>query len=78
MLITKEKILEKMNLVARPEEAAKLFIVSKVEFSDKNEIEVHHIDAQKCPRCWNYVDELVKVDEETSVCKRCYKVVKGE
>lgn len=78
VVLTKEKILEKMNLVARPEEAAKLFIVSKVEFSDKNEIEVHHIDAQKCPRCWNYVDELVKVDEETSLCKRCYKVVKGE
>ena len=53
----------------------KLLIVSKVEFADKKEIEAHHIEAQKCPRCWNYVDKLIKVDDETEVCERCADVL---
>ena len=53
----------------------KLLIVSKVEFADVKDIEAHHIEAQKCPRCWNYVDKLVKVDEETEVCERCAHVL---
>ena len=57
------------------ENIAKLLIVSKVEFADKKEVEAHHIDAKKCPRCWNYVDKLIKVDEETEVCERCAKVL---
>ena len=53
----------------------KLFIVSKVEFADIKSVEAHHIEAKKCPRCWNYVDELIKVDEETEVCERCAHVL---
>ena len=53
----------------------KLFIVSKVEYADVKEVEAHHIEAQKCPRCWNYVDKLVKVDDETEVCERCAHVL---
>ena len=53
----------------------KLFIVSKVEFGDVKEAEAHHIEAKKCPRCWNYVDKLVKVDDETEVCERCAHVL---
>ncbi len=53
----------------------KLLIVSKVEYSDVKEIEAHHIEAKKCPRCWNYVDKLVKVDDETEVCERCAHVL---
>ena len=53
----------------------KLFIVSKVEFADVKSVEAHHIEAKKCPRCWNYVDELIKVDEETEVCERCAHVL---
>ena len=53
----------------------KLFIVSKVEFADVKEVEAHHIEAKKCPRCWNYVDKLIKVDEETEVCERCAHVL---
>ena len=53
----------------------KLFIVSKVEFKDCKEVEAHHINAQKCPRCWNYVDKLVKIDDETEVCERCAHVL---
>lgn len=56
-------------------EVAKLLIVSKVEFMDKKEVEAHHISAQKCPRCWNYVDKLFEVDGETSVCERCLHVL---
>ena len=71
-------VLPKSEFLAKlgdEEELAKLFIVSKVELSDKGNIEAHHINAQKCPRCWNYVDKLYAVDEETSVCKRCYEVL---
>ena len=57
------------------DDVAKLLIVSKVEYANKEEIEAHHIDAKKCPRCWNYVDSLYKVDEETEVCKRCAEVL---
>lgn len=56
-------------------EVAKLLIVSKVEYAEKDKPEAHHIDAKKCPRCWNYVDKLYKVDEETEVCKRCAEVL---
>ena len=55
--------------------AEKLFIVSKVEFADVKKVEAHHIESKKCPRCWNYVDELIKVDEETEVCERCAHVL---
>ena len=53
----------------------KLLIVSKVEYKETDEVEAHHISAQKCPRCWNYVDKLVKVDDETEVCERCAHVI---
>lgn len=56
-------------------DVAKLLIVSKVEYADKKEVEAHHIDAIKCPRCWNYVDKLYKVDDETEVCERCLHVL---
>ncbi len=56
------------------EELARLFIVSKVEIAD--EIKAQKIETHKCPRCWNYVDELVKIDEETHVCKRCAEALK--
>ena len=53
----------------------KVLIVSKVEYKDVKDVEAHHIIAQKCPRCWNYVDKLYKVDEETEVCERCAHVL---
>ena len=71
----KSKLLEKLGLDKNIEELARLLIVSKVELSDKNTVEVHHIDAQKCPRCWNYVDKLYDIDSETKVCKRCHEVL---
>ena len=68
-------LLKRLGFDKNIEELARLLIVSKVELSDKNAVEVHHIDAQKCPRCWNYVDKLYRVDDETEVCARCRDVL---
>ena len=76
VLTPKAEVLIRLGFDKNIEELTRLLIVSKVEFSDKNTIEVHHIEAQKCPRCWNYVDKLYKVDDETEVCKRCYDVLR--
>ncbi|MCR5332983.1 MAG: isoleucine--tRNA ligase [Bacilli bacterium] len=71
------EVLKKTGLDKNLEELAKVLIVSKVELNDNlKEVEAHRINAKKCPRCWNYVDELVKVDDETEVCHRCYEVLK--
>lgn len=75
VVLPKSKLLEKLGLDKNIEELARLLIVSKVELSDKNAVEVHHIDAEKCPRCWNYVDKLYDIDGETKVCKRCHEVL---
>ncbi len=71
LVLPKSEFLTKSHLADDLNELARLFIVSKVELVDGGKIEAHHIDAKKCPRCWNYVDELYPIDEETSVCKRC-------
>ena len=72
-------VLKKTHLDNNLDELAKLLIVSKVSVDQSKEaIEAHHIDAHKCPRCWNYVDKLVKIDDETEVCERCYEVLKNE
>ena len=71
LVLPKSEFLVKSHLCDDLCELARLFIVSKVELVEKGNIEAHHIDAKKCPRCWNYVDELYPVDEETSVCARC-------
>lgn len=72
-------VLKKTHLDNNLDELAKLLIVSKVSVDPSKEaIEAHHIDAHKCPRCWNYVDKLVKIDDETEVCERCYEVLKNE
>ena len=78
LLVTpRVEILKKTGLDKNLEELAKVLIVSKVEVNDNiKDIEAHRIDAIKCPRCWNYVDHLVKVDDETEVCERCAEVVK--
>ena len=75
VVLPKSKFLTKLGLDKNIKELARLLIVSKVELSDKDTIEAHHIDAKKCPRCWNYVDELYPLDVETSVCKRCHEVL---
>lgn len=57
------------------DELARLFVVSHVDFHDQDAIIVSRAKGHKCPRCWNYVDEL-HVHEENAVCDRCYDVIK--
>ena len=71
----KADVLVRLGLDKNLEELTKLLIVSKVELKDEGKVEVHHIEAKKCPRCWNYVDKLYKVDDETEVCERCKHVL---
>ena len=65
----------RLGLDKNLEELTKLLIVSKVEIKDVDKVEVHHIDAHKCPRCWNHVDKLYQIDDETEVCERCKHVL---
>ena len=80
LLVTPDlEILKATKLDKNLEELAKLLIVSKVEINENiKNIEAHRIDAIKCPRCWNYVDKLEKVDDETAVCHRCSEVLVNE
>ncbi len=75
------KVLVKLGLDKRPEELAKLLIVSKVIVDDKaDKVSIAKVgeNTHKCLRCWNYVDELIKIDDETYVCSRCGEVLKHE
>ena len=73
--VPEAEVLKNTGLNAKLDELARLFIVSKVILG--SEIKAAHIEAHKCPRCWNYVDKLVQIDEETEVCERCAKALKG-
>ena len=75
LVLPKSDFLVKSHLCDDLAELARLFIVSRVELADKGAIEAHRIDAKKCPRCWNYVDKLYRVDEETEVCERCLHAI---
>ena len=79
MLSNSELIIMLNQASTDRKELAKLLIVSKVEINENiKNIEAHRIDAIKCPRCWNYVDKLEKVDDETAVCHRCKEVLVNE
>ena len=67
---------KKYQLIENESELAHLFIVSKVTFSDDDCLQVKNAHGQKCPRCWNYVDELKEIEGE-KVCSRCYEVIKN-
>ena len=72
-------VLKDTGLDKNLDELAKLLIVSKVTIDDKISAPIaKKIEAHKCPRCWNYVDELYEIDEETHVCKRCKEVLKHD
>jgi isoleucyl-tRNA synthetase len=57
-------------------ERNRLFIVSHVNVQQGStmRIDASRYDAQKCPRCWNYVRDLHPVDEH-NVCDRCAMVI---
>ncbi len=72
-------VLKDTGLDKNLDELAKLLIVSKVSIDDKLSAPIaKKIEAHKCPRCWNYVNELYEIDEETHVCKRCKEVLKHD
>jgi isoleucyl-tRNA synthetase len=35
-------------------------------------------EGDKCPRCWNYTNELLTSQEYGTLCKRCARAIKGE
>ncbi len=71
-----DKIIEKFK-----DEMEQIFIVSKMTFVkdsetdgpwDKNvEIVVEKARAEKCTRCWRYVDTVGKNDKYPDMCERC-------
>lgn len=57
-------------------ELAKIFVVSEVNLSNSNKIEVIHHPGCKCDRCWNYDLKAVKQEDGTYLCPRCLEVIK--
>lgn len=60
------------------EELARIFIVSHVYVNfGEEKIEAKKAKGEKCPRCWNYHEDLYDVGDGSKVCKRCYNVLKN-
>jgi isoleucyl-tRNA synthetase len=58
-------------------ELNRLFIVSSVNLKEgKQAVSVMKYKGEKCPRCWNYFEKLIPV-EEHHVCERCAKAMQG-
>ena len=66
-----KSLLNKFSL----DELKEIFIVSKVNVEDGNEIIVKRHPGEKCERCWSYHNHLVDVNG-SKVCSRCEKVLK--
>jgi isoleucyl-tRNA synthetase len=75
LLDENNEVIKKLKTTNNPAELARLFVVSKVDLSSHQEIVVSRANGQKCPRCWNYVDQL-HAHEEHMVCSRCNAVLK--
>ncbi|MCQ2786850.1 MAG: class I tRNA ligase family protein, partial [Bacilli bacterium] len=61
-----------------PAELARTYIVSHVYLKQgPTDIKVTKAKGTKCPRCWNYHEELFDIGDGTKVCKRCYEVLKN-
>ncbi len=59
------------------DELRRIFVVSKIELNKgKDSCSAERNNEHKCPRCWNYVNELKQV-EDVCVCPRCYEVLKN-
>lgn len=74
-IVTSNKTLFNLLSNLSQSELARLLIVSKVNISSgKDSVKGYHTLGSKCPRCWNYVDKLVKI-EDVEVCPRCKSVL---
>jgi isoleucyl-tRNA synthetase len=76
LTVNDEEMFKRLNNLQK-EELARYFVVSRVNITlgkeNKATVKVHQ--GEKCPRCWNYVDELIAVDD-VKLCQRCHEVVK--
>ncbi|MCQ2753004.1 MAG: isoleucine--tRNA ligase [Bacilli bacterium] len=79
LTVTDPEIYQALSQV-EPAELARLFIVSKAQISygDKQVISATRAKGEKCPRCWNYHEDLVTLKDGTKVCKRCAGVLKHD
>ena len=48
---------------------------NKGEIFDKLFIKVRVSDSNKCDRCWNYREEVGKIDKYPTLCSRCATVI---
>ena len=82
--IKDQEVLKTFNKMSKVEKQ-RLFIVSSVEESedvlldDAKDLETAQVRVKKhqgikCDRCWNYVDDIVEV-EETHLCHRCHHAI---
>ncbi len=77
--VTNQKLKESLEKLTK-DELARLFVVSEIVLDDSLEdgsVEVIKHNGHRCDRCWNYVDQLIEVDD-VHVCHRCYHAIKED
>ena len=58
-----------------------LFIVSQVNLkSDEQKnglltISAHHVEGDRCPRCWRWLNELKATEDHGEICSRCVESI---
>jgi isoleucyl-tRNA synthetase len=63
-------IVSDVNISAEPLDSA-----NKGEIFEKLFIKVRVAESNKCERCWNYREEVGKVDKYPTLCNRCAEVI---
>ncbi len=63
-------IVSGVNISEEPLDSA-----NKGEIFEKLYIKVRVAESSKCERCWNYREEVGKIDRYPALCKRCANVV---
>ncbi|MCA1960491.1 MAG: isoleucine--tRNA ligase [Desulfomonile sp.] len=75
--------------IAGMEDPEGFFIVSQLQLNGTAEaglqdaavgvaVQVHRADGQKCPRCWNWRNDVGSVPDHSEVCGRCARVLSGK
>jgi isoleucyl-tRNA synthetase len=63
---------------SRQEQLKEVFVVSGVDVSQGEfNIKVDKSRGEKCPRCWNYREDIGEDGEYPDVCLRCAEALKG-
>ncbi|MFH1222888.1 MAG: class I tRNA ligase family protein, partial [Pseudomonadota bacterium] len=60
------------------DELPSIFIVSNVQITEGKEltIEVNKSNFNKCARCWQYKEDVGKIENNKELCKRCLNAIK--